>query len=150
MIYDRIENLDLYGVIRNQSEILDYLKDFDVNADVGKYDLPEGMFAMVSKYETLEESQAVLESHRKYIDIQLLLMGSEKIKIYDARTLKVKEEYSQEKDVLFYTQPKQHSCEIHLVPGHFALFLPGDAHMPCLKDTNINQVKKIVLKIPIE
>lgn len=63
-------------------------------------------------YKTKFESE-IYESHRKFVDIQILLKGSERIKIYDSSQVKVSEPYNYETDYIFY-QPV-HPCHSDIV-----------------------------------
>lgn len=58
----------------------------------GNYPLrKDDIFFKVLRYET-KESGCITESHRKFIDIQLVLSGVELIEIYDGSKLLVQEE----------------------------------------------------------
>ena len=106
------------------------------------------MKAIVSKYETKQENEHGYEAHKKYIDIQYLLSGEERIACLPIERLKEKQPYSEQSDAAFYSadlslQPSY----LSLLPGYFAVFFPQDGHMPQLSVGEPMKVKKIVVKV---
>jgi YhcH/YjgK/YiaL family protein len=106
----------------------------------------ESMYANVMEYETVQRTGARYESHRKYIDLQYTITGSELIEWSLARTLKPDGGYEEAKDLQFYL-PSDSRSVVHMQPGHFGIFFPQDAHMPKLSDGKEGSVYKLVVKI---
>jgi YhcH/YjgK/YiaL family protein len=115
----------------------------------GKYKIGrKGTFALVQEYPTREESDGFIECHRKYIDIQYLAKGTEKVGICAVSSCKPLIPYDPEKD---FQKLKGKVDFITLEPNVFAVFFPGDGHMPAIKKGNRNEkVRKIVVKIPVK
>jgi YhcH/YjgK/YiaL family protein len=113
----------------------------------GKYEIGKnGMFALISEYETKGISQCFIECHRKYIDIQMLLSGREKIGVCNKKDCK-EEEYIEERD---FQKLYGEVSFITLMPGMFAIFFPHDGHMPQAQCADKPEsVKKIVVKVPV-
>ena len=90
---------------------------------------------------------AAFETHRKYVDIQAVLMGRERIEVISRDRLSVDKPYDETKDLeLYLYAPGQ--AHLELYPGTFALFFPHDAHMPGLMIGQQPEfVKKVVIKI---
>jgi len=149
MIFDCLKNAALYPFGPEWDQAFAFLKTADAAMENKKYVLRGNrLFAMADSYNTRPRDAAKLETHRKYIDIQVLLSGSERLEIYPKTGLSVSEPYNPEKDAEFYRPPEQPPVEILLTPGHFAVFFPEDAHMPCLMSGSSPQpVKKIVIKL---
>lgn len=133
------------------SLMTDFLKKTDVNSEDKKYILKgDDVFAMVSSYETRAMENAIIEAHKKYIDVQTLVSGKEVIGYFPLNSLKIKAEYDDSKDAAFYNVPAEKFGMNHLVPGVFQVFFPQDAHMPCLSASEkAEKVKKIVFKINV-
>ena len=118
----------------------------------GKYPLEDGAYAAVSEYETKPMATSKFEAHRKFIDVQLILSGSEIIGVCptdgfsDADRLG---EYNPDKDVEFFAVRGDFE-KLALSAGDFAILYPEDAHMPGVHETAPAQIKKIVLKIPVK
>jgi YhcH/YjgK/YiaL family protein len=106
----------------------------------------ESMFANVMEYETVLRPQARYESHRKYIDLQYTISGGELIEWSLASTLQADGGYDEAKDLQFYI-PSNSRSVMHMLPNHFGIFFPQDAHMPKLHDGAEKSVYKLVIKI---
>jgi YhcH/YjgK/YiaL family protein len=150
MIIDRIENAPMYiGLGPRIAQALRHLQSADLAALApGKHDLDgENLFVVVAEYETKPIDQAFYEAHRKYIDIQLLARGTERMGYAHVKDLKVVEPYDAERD---FVKLKGDGQLFTVRPGEFVLFAPHDAHMPALAVDKPQPAKKIVLKIRTE
>lgn len=150
MIFDKLENSNNYSYGRHWERAFDFLKGLDSSSEERRYDLEDGMFAIVMSYPTRDSATAKLETHRKYIDIQVTITGAEGIEWFHRDELKVTEEYDKISDVEFYEYPKLSKCKVENYPGYFSALWPHDAHMPQLKVREIEEVKKVVVKVPVE
>lgn len=120
-------------------------------------DLPDGehpiddvrLYARVLSFMSGGPEAAVLESHRVYADVHVVLAGCETIRVWRAETLDVRDPYDASRDVMFYHPPVDVPVTLTLRPGDFALLLPQDAHMPTLSCGGPAPVKKLVLKIDV-
>jgi biofilm protein TabA len=128
-----------------------FLKDSDLSKlELKRYDIDgDYLFATVSEYLTKNEETTNFEAHRKYIDIQYVIMGKEIMNIAPLSTVKdIVISYDDSKDIEFVTVDKVVN---HLAtPGRLFIFFPDDAHRPGLKDEVSSQVRKIVIKLKIE
>ena len=149
MIKDKLKNAKLYY---NLSEYIKqgliWLETIDLkNLDDGKYEINgDRVYASVQTYQTKDD--ALYESHRKYIDIQYVIKGSEKIGITDYSNCQTSIEYDNERDLEFYTFDNKEEF-IELTEGSFAIFYPHDAHKPSIKIETQSVVKKVVVKVMI-
>lgn len=152
MISDSIENSGLYPFGTAWEAAFDYLKTLSPDTGTGKTMIKESLlFAGVDVYNTKFRDTAKLETHRKYVDIQVLLSGAEVIEVFPRSELTVNEPYNPEKDAEFYQVPSASPAKMLLIPGRFLVFFPDDAHMPCLMAGNAPQpVKKVVIKVAVE
>ncbi len=153
MIFDSLANLGFY--FRNkafQEKITEFISQLNADTEEQKYELiGKDLMAIVSHYDTRQISDGVFESHREYIDLQMLVNGTENILIGQTDNQKVKEIYNPDRDAEFYDIEGKTEVTIGLEPGVFALFFPQDAHMPCICRNGIPApVKKCVFKIKTE
>lgn len=147
MIFDDFKNFDLYNI---SPEIKNFILNIDKDIKAGKYEISENAYINIDEYETRDENTIKLEAHRKYIDIQFLIDGVERIYTTDIDGLEVSEKYSDEKDVEFYQTPKRPLNLSYLTKNKFILLYPDDAHSPCINFDNLSRkVKKAVVKIKI-
>lgn len=150
MIYDKIDNIELYKGLSEDIFIgLEYLKNANPEIEKGVHDLNSRVKAIVSEYETKLKNEYGFEAHRQYIDIQGLLVGEERVACMSIEKLKVTKPYSEDNDAAFYAAEGQPQ-EMIIGNGHFAIFYPHDGHMPQLCVDVPKKVKKVVVKIKIE
>lgn len=150
MIYDKIDNLEIYAGISEDIRLgLEWLRDVNPDIEKGIYELSPRVKAIVSEYETKPINENGYEAHKKYIDIQYLLKGSEKISCLPLEYLKEMQAYKAEIDAAFYDEENVKPQEMLIGNGYFAIFYPQDGHMPCLFNKEPIDVKKVVVKIKI-
>lgn len=149
MVVDIISKQNLYkGLSDRIAKGLELLKntDFLKLAD-GKYQIEgDNLFYLVQRYKTKKASEAKFEAHKNYIDIQAIIMGKEIIGFEYIENLKEVVPYKE--DVHFFETPKKYT-EARLSEGMFALFYPGEAHIPMCDYDKQNDVLKIVVKVKI-
>ncbi|WP_446424573.1 YhcH/YjgK/YiaL family protein [Mailhella sp.] len=119
---------------------------------LGRYELGDGVFVNVEEYAAKDWDVARYEGHENMADVQTLLSGEEYIDVMPlwkgVDVLGGEAERHDERDLIFYAdKPAVPAVRFHLVPGMFALLLPGEAHQPCMK-AGSERVKKLVIKIP--
>ena len=130
-------------------EALEIIEELDWDTvECGKYIVDDGMYYMVQEYETKYPEEARYEAHQKYIDIQYMIQGVERMEFADTPKLKVAETYDEDRDVVFLETPKVvDACIVEA--GDYRIFYPEDAHRPGLCVGEPSKVKKIVVKVRI-
>jgi len=104
----------------------------------------ENVYALVTENPTKDYDSTQWESHRKYIDLQYVISGKEKIGRADLSKVTVTKPYSDARDIANYSGE---GPQYEAVPGTFFLFFPSDAHRPNIMNGDKNPDKKIVIKI---
>jgi YhcH/YjgK/YiaL family protein len=103
-------------------------------------------YAIISSYDSKDPEKTQWESHRKYIDLQYVISGKEKIGVAPVAKARVTEAYDETKDIAHYeTDGKYYVAE----PGTFFLFFPQETHRPGIRVKNNEPVKKLVIKIQV-
>ena len=149
MIYDKINNIDFYqGLSADICEGLKYLQQIDADIPSGVHQINPRVKAIVSEYETKLQNEHGYEAHKKYIDIQYLISGAERIACLPIEKLIETEPYNEEKDAAFY-KAAINPQEMVIGDGYFAIFFPQDGHMPQLCVDKPMKVKKVVIKVEI-
>lgn len=150
MIIDLLSNAHLYY---NQGPLFrkafEYLAHTDFSkVEKGKYELDEqNLFAIVNEYDTESPDNEQMESHKKYIDIQYIVSGVERIGHDFLKAQTPSKAYDTEKDfMLFGEKPTFFSV---LQQGMFAIFFPHDLHMPNIMIDKAAPVKKVVIKVAV-
>lgn len=152
MVINKLENWKQYADTGTRLErAFQFLvEEFDPNAPEGIIKVEgDAIFASVQGYKTKAPDLCKFETHRKYIDIQLILDGAEDIGWAPREGLVVSEEYDSKTDLMFYKCPDTYTL-LNVLPGSFALFRPHDAHMPQMKAAGVDFVHKVVMKIQVE
>jgi len=146
MIFDDFKNINLYNI---DDEIKNFILNMNPEIEAGRHIINDKAFANVDLYETRPQNTLKLEAHKKHIDIQFLLKGSEKCFTTDFDGLEILEPYSKEKDVEFYKTPEDKKLNLlYLTKDKFVVLYPDDVHAPCIQYENTSEpVKKVIVKI---
>lgn len=104
----------------------------------------DNVYALVTENVTKDYDSTLWESHRKYIDLQYVIKGTEKMGRASLDKLTVTRPYSEQRDIINYSG----SGKLYeAVPGTFFLFFPADGHRPNIANGNKAADKKVVIKI---
>ncbi len=127
-----------------------FLLEKDLSAlALGQHEI-EGkrIYATVSEYETEPKEKRRPERHEKYLDIQYVCSGQERIGCGPlAAAGIVTENCLDSRDVIFYQMITNEADHI-LLPGMFAVYFPWDVHRPnCSTDSRTSKIRKIVVKV---
>lgn len=135
MIFDELANFTNYCIFEEEAalKIAAYLQTLNSDTAPGRYEIDgDDIFAMVSNYDTRSEGE--FEAHREYVDIQLLLLGEENIFFAPGTGAIVTKEYTPDIEFFKFT-PENAGCAALRV-GNFAVFMPGELHMPNMDSAN--------------
>ncbi|MDB4902384.1 MAG: hypothetical protein JWQ63_1665 [Mucilaginibacter sp.] len=111
----------------------------------GKYVIDgDNVFAIITDAPSKEFEQSAWESHRKYIDVQYVITGKEKIGVSPLADATVTKPYDETKDGANYNATGKYFIAS---PKEFFLFFPNDVHRPNIKVEGFDTVKKLVIKI---
>lgn len=146
MIIDQLKNASFYfGMSKKIETALSYLLDTDLpNMKPGRYEIDgPDMYALMQNYETKSKENGFWEAHRKYIDIQYVIKGTELIGYANIDHLNPGE-YDDVKDLLVLYGD---GVFPEVRAGTFVILMPQDAHMPGIAVTTSQSVAKIVVKV---
>ena len=105
------------------------------------------LYAIAAEYEPRPPEACRLETHRRYIDVQYVVSGSELMGYAPAISVQSDGPYDKKRDVQFHAG---HADFLFLRQGMYAIMLPTDAHMPGVAvDGRPGPVKKIVVKVAV-
>ncbi|WP_296959885.1 YhcH/YjgK/YiaL family protein [uncultured Dialister sp.] len=133
-------------------QCLSAIRDFDFNSVLdGKYELC-GCTMSVESPATEPEEERKLEGHKKFIDIQFEIKGSEEWigveSIFDSpRAL----ESYEDRDLYFFESHREKESKVYFTEGRFAVFFPEDLHRPLCQGRKGKEIlRKAVMKVPVE
>lgn len=150
MIIDHMGNAEWYEGLHDRfKKAFDFIRNTDLaSKEAGRYEIDgENLFALVQEYDTVDFNDKFYESHKTYIDIQYIISGTEMMGHGSKANLTVTDPYNPDKDVEKYQSARLSECRLD--SGFYAVFFPGDPHMPgcTIPGTESQAVKKLVLKI---
>lgn len=113
----------------------------------GKHELDgERLFAIISHDPGRGRQAAKLESHRKYIDIQYVVQGTDEMGWRPlAACTHIETPYDATRDIGFFADAPE--SWIPVPAGRFVIFWPTDAHAPLAAQ---GELIKAVMKISVE
>ena len=148
MILDVLENAHRYLVLyKGFAKAFDFLMRPDLKElPMGKYEIDgESVYAMVSKNTGRRKEDALLETHERYIDIQLVLAGTDDMGWKPKSLCKHPfGKYDQKTDEQIFTD--EPDAWLSIKSGAFVIFFPEDAHMPLISS---GQIHKVVVKVAV-
>lgn len=146
MIIDTLENLAQYeGVNPLLKDVVEFIGQNNLkNMEAGKYPIKGAdLFVNITTAKGKAPDEAVLETHRRMIDIQIPLDAPETYG-YTPLCRLPEVEYNDEKDITKYPGLMAESF-IDCQPGMFAIFFPQDGHAPCI--SMAPEIKKAIFKV---
>ena len=157
MIFDKLENLESYcGVHPRFDRALPFLLDLIAQkADTGRHEIPNAeLLGEVWGNMLAFEAQPIgpntlMESHKRFIDVQIVLEGEEQMFVPTTVAPAVQTPYNEASDVEFYRLPPQETLTRLCVPaGYFAIFFAGELHAPSNSVTDRpTPMRKLVGKV---
>lgn len=147
MIYDKLSNIQKYlGLNPNLDTAIKYLTATTLaKLPLGKTEIDgNAVYINVMETKTGSFEKRNYEIHRKYMDIQIDLLGAEVIWVGDNQ-----EVFSTDFDVNsdFGTVRCKDLTLCKMGPGNFIMCLPMEPHMPGVKIIEEAYLKKAVVKV---
>ena len=147
-VNDEIQNKSLAKDIRFCIEFAKKNENKILSLVNGSYDVGYNNIKMnLGKYFTKKENDKFWESHKKYLDVQIMINGTEKVAINDIRDMEVKS-FDEEKDLTILEGDK--AFDIIMKTGDVLVFFPNDVHKPELnvsENDDSGNIRKIVTKV---
>lgn len=148
MILDRMDTARRYEPLHpGFRAAFDFLTASNLAAlPVGRHEIEgDHVFALISRGPMAGRQAARLEFHRRYIDIQFIVEGTEEAGWRPTgQCAKVASAYDEQRDIGFFGDPA--GTWITLSPGTFAIYFPQDAHAPM---AGVGEVHKVVIKVAV-
>lgn len=130
---------------------LDYLQSRDfTRMEQGTYPIQgQKIYALVQEIVTCPAAEKKPESHKKYIDVQYVAEGRERLGFAADDGSEPVVSSREEHDIYFYGDVKDESFVI-AKSGDYSIFFPGDIHRPGCMVEGPEKVRKVVVKISVE
>lgn len=147
MIYDRLENIECYlGCHRNLDTAVRFILENDLSR------LPNGrtqidgdrVFLNIMEAQAAPEEERGYEFHKKYMDIQIDLEGTEIIQIGSRADLQTTQ-YGEDTDFGSALCSTRVSCTMG--PGSFLVCMAQEPHRPGIAAGGDRKLRKAVFKV---
>ena len=92
-----------------------------------KVNITDDIFALEQVFFTKDRKDCFIESHKKYVDFQLILSGREQMEYIDIDKLEINTSYDENKDLITYLLV-DNTSKFVLEPNDLGVFFPEDAH----------------------
>ncbi|MBN2313477.1 MAG: YhcH/YjgK/YiaL family protein [Sedimentisphaerales bacterium] len=149
IILDRLENAEKYYAMHPDFEkVFAFLRQSNLaELPAERYVIDgEKVFCMISKGPGRSRAEAKLEAHRKYIDIQYVIAGSDDMGWKPTADCKLVDTvYEADNDIGFFNDKPDSWTQVPA--GSFVIFFPEDAHAPLVSD---DEIHKAVVKIAVQ
>ena len=148
MILDTLSNIDRYASLHPLfPQAITFISSTDLNVlSVGIHPIiGEQLLVIVEEAQGRSRTEAQLECHRKYIDIQLVLEGTDEMgwkPLADCQ--QPVSDYSAAKDIQFFTDAAD--AWVSTPANAYCIFFPEDAHAPLV---STGKIRKLIFKIAV-
>lgn len=153
MIYGNIKDTELIeNLYPGFAESFRELRTYTDKTEPGRYPLNgDLLFSNVQKYESKAPRDAKYENHRRYIDIQYIISGREKIWVTPTEGLTEADAYHDEMDYELYHATDDHTT-LDMKAGDFVILFPGEAHAPGIRYDGVTpeEVRKVIVKVHVK
>ena len=141
----KIQNLqELSAYLSVPREAFDFVLGMTADTPDGRYDFGADCFVNVMHCDTTAEI-APMEAHEKFIDVQMVLAGEEKICVAEKAELDIVTPYDEAKDIAFYAWKTAE--DVIYRSGEAIVLYPAEAHLPGRAVGAPMTIKKAVLKL---
>ncbi|MCC4085369.1 YhcH/YjgK/YiaL family protein [Enterococcus faecalis] len=128
------------------SKVCDFLENTDLkNLEDGKIDIDgDNVFANCMTYVADGIQGQQFETHKKYLDIHLVILNTEAMAVSSLSNSKLKVEFDAQKDIGFYDSNEYQM--VILTESNLLVTFEEDLHQPKVR-INDYPVKKLVIKV---
>ena len=128
---------------------IDYIKSHNLKL------LPNGrneifgdeVFVNVVDSKLIEMDNGVYEYHREYIDLHIDIDGAERLSFASDDSIRIKQEYNKDDDFGLAQGESCFTCSLD--ERHFCICMIDELHLPCIKNDNVDHVRKAIIKIKV-
>ena len=148
MILDTLSNIDRYASLHPLfPRAIEFIRNNDLSAlAAGMHPIIEDqLLVIVEEAQGRSRDEAKLECHRRYIDIQLVLEGTDEMgwkPLADCH--QPVSDFSAERDIQFFNDAAD--AWISTPAKSYCIFFPQDAHAPLV---STGKIRKLIFKIAV-
>lgn len=153
MIHDGLSAIGRYrGLYKGLDVLIDWLAEADVaSLPTGRLEIcGNKVYALVQDARTRTYEEARYEVHRRYMDVQVDLVGVERFMVTPGETIPAGDfDEAADKGYCHAALTNDDEIEGSLEKGRFALFVIGEPHMPNLVPAGqeVGPIHKVCFKV---
>lgn len=151
MVFGNIDNLKEYSFLEDKvKKCFEYAKEHDLlQYEKGSYEIDgDELFVNIVSYTTTTPEERFWEAHKKYLDVHLMLEGTEQIDLNFIQNMQLKE-FVEKDDFLPMDGDKNSSVVLN--KGDFLVCYPSDGHRTAVKAKDEPEtIKKAIFKVKID
>lgn len=149
MIFGNMQNLEEYSFLEEQvKECFEYAKGHDLASyEKGSHEIDgDRLFVNIVEYDTVAAEERFWEAHKNYLDVHLMLHGTEQIDLNFIQNMDVKEFVPKDD---FLPMDGEKNSSVILRDGDFLICYPGDGHRTAVAVNGSRKIKKAIFKVRI-
>lgn len=149
MIFGNVKNLCEFPFLEERVKAcLEYAKEHDLMSfQKGSHEIDgKHLFVNIVEYTTTTSEERFWEAHRQYLDVHVMLRGTEQIDVNFIQNMNVKD-YVEKDDFLSMDGDKNSS--VILADGDFLICYPSDGHRTAVAVDGPETIKKAIFKVEI-
>ena len=149
MIYGNIHNMEEFSCLEEKiKECFVYVMEHDMAVyEKGSHEIDgERFFVNVVEYTTTTPEERFWEAHKKYLDVHVMIHGTEQIDLNFIQNMEQKE-FVEKDDFLPLEGEKKAS--VILQAGDFLICYPSDGHRTAVAVDGPETIKKAIFKVLI-
>ena len=147
MVFGNLDHIEEFSFLEEEiKECFDYARTHDLASfERGSHEIDgEGLFVNIVEYTTTVPEERFWEAHKKYLDVHLMLSGTEQIDLNFIQNME-KKEFVEKNDFLPLEGEK--NSFVQLKKGDFLVCYPSDGHRTAVAVKGPERIKKAIFKV---
>lgn len=130
------------------AKCIDYLRNLKEFTPGKTEELGDGIRCTIGSYETVDESQAFWEAHKRYVDVHCVIHGEERVSVCSLAESQVGT-YHAERDYLETVGVPM--VDLRAIAGTVLCLFPNDVHRTRVQTSSgeNNRILKAIFKVPV-
>lgn len=149
MIFGSLNKLNEYSFLEKEVlKCFEYAASHDLSAfEKGSHKIDgERLFVNIVEYTTQAPGERFWEAHRDYLDVHLMLSGTEQIDLNFIQNMEQKD-FVEKDDFLPLEGEK--NCSVILTEGDFLICYPADGHRTAVAVNGPEKIRKAIFKVAV-
>ena len=149
MIFGNMDHVEEFPYLeKGIKECFEYAKTHDLASfEKGSHEIDgDRLFVNIVEYTTTTPEERFWEAHKKYLDVHVMIRGTEQIDVNFIQNMEQKE-FVEKDDFL----PLEGEANSHVVlrPGDFLICYPNDGHRTAVAVDGPEKIRKAIFKVGI-